>query len=309
MSDFQSPAATLATISSHAVIGDLVMSDHRGSPTVRRRQLGTFLRQLREEKGLTPAQVAKEFDWSIGKVRYLEGGKSARPDLRDVTDLLKTYEADDERQIDFATKLVREARRRGWWHAYKDQLSETYSTYVGLEAGATAVFNWEIGMIPGQLQTRAYAERIIEADAAKADRKTIGDRVEVRMKRQSLLTQDDPLQLWAVMDEAALRRKVGGEDVMREQMAHLVEVAQLPHVHIQVIRFDSGAHAGGRGPFAILRFAEPEDTPAVYVDNAAGELFIEDVVEVQRFIDASQRLLAVADSPDATLRLIAKMAA
>lgn len=283
------------------------MPDPRDSPTVRRRQLAAYLQQLREERGLSVEAVAAEFAWSPGKVRYLESRRAKRPNLTDVQALLRLYEVDDKREIEFVTDLARKSRERTWWNAFGDQISEVYSTYIGLEQGAAAVFDWELGMIPGLCQTEEYARELIST-GGKSDLKAIEDRVQVRMRRQEVLTRNDPLQLWAVMDEGALRRRVVSEDVMRGQMRRLIELADLPNVNILVVRFEAGAHGGGTGSFSILRFDEADDPPAVYVETPAGELFIEKGAEVQRFTDASQRLLALADSPGDTLALLADLA-
>ncbi|MFD0851040.1 helix-turn-helix domain-containing protein [Actinomadura adrarensis] len=283
------------------------MSRTRHSPTLRRRRLSTELRKLRESSGLTQTTVTKRLEWSQGKLARMERGEWLRPDPHDIRLLLDLYEVADERQREQLITWAREGRQRGWWHPYKDMLSEAYSTYIGLESEAAAVLTFQALMIPGLLQTHDYARSIHSEWRTEATAEEIERRVEVRMARQEVLTQSDALRLWVVLDEAALHRQGGGTAVMREQMKRLLEAAELPKVTIQVIPYSAGPHPGATGPFSILKFPDLADPEAVYVENLAGELFIENPDEVQPFQIAFQRLVAVALSPQDTIAMIARL--
>jgi len=149
---------------------------------------------------------------------------------------------------------------------------------------------------------------VIRGAAVEITQEEIDRRVEVRIARQVVLTRDDPLRLSVVIDEAALWRQVGSKDIMKAQLAHLLKIARLPRVTIQVISYASGAHPGGTGPFAVLKFSDPADPEAVYVENIAGELFVEEPEEVEPFLIAFQRLVGVALSPTDSIAMIAEMA-
>lgn len=284
------------------------MSSTRRSPTLRRRRLSAELRRLRQACGLTALEVTERLGWASGKLTRMERGEWVRPNPRDVQDLLDVYGITDARQREQLMTWAREGRERGWWHPYREMLSESYTTFLGLEQEASTERTFELAVIPGNLQTAEYAEALMRRGPAELSAKEIKDRVEIRMKRQEILTGDDPVRLWAVIDEAALVRSAGGDDVMRGQLRHLIEVAELPKVTLQVIPFSKGTHSGTKGPFTILEFPEREDPDAVYVENIAGELFIEEAEEVDRFRIAFERLTAVAEGPEDTIALFAKRA-
>lgn len=280
-----------------------------GSPTLRRRRLSAELLLLRERARLTANEAAKRLDWHPSKLTRIERNEWKRPSPRDVQDLLDLYEMTDDAQRDRLITLAREGRQRGWWHPYEGGLSQQYSTYIGLEAEASAVVNFEALMVPGLLQTADYARALIRGGQAEITEEEIERRVEIRMARQEVLNREDPLRFSAVLDEAALRRRVGSEESMRGQLRHLLEIAKLPKVTLQVIPFNAGPHPGALGPFAILEFPDVGDPNAVYVENLAGELFIEQLHEVDRFAVAFQRLTAVALGPEDTITMIAAIAA
>lgn len=280
----------------------------RISPTLRRRRLATRLRQLRERAGLKVDEVARLVEWTPSKVVWIEGNRGKRPNPRDVRDLCDAYGITDQRERSYLEQLARDGRQRGWWDPYDAMLSERYATYIGLEAEAAEVLNFEPLMIPGLLQTPEYARAMLTGPFSELSADEAEARVEVRMKRQEALHESPPLRLVAVLDEAALCREVGGPEVMRAQLEHLLEATKLPRVTLQVIRYRVGAHASMTGGFAFLRFPDPDDPDAVYVDTPAGQLFIEEPGEVARFNVAFQHLLGVAASPKDTISLIADMA-
>jgi uncharacterized protein DUF5753/helix-turn-helix protein len=280
----------------------------RHSPTLRRRRLSAELRRLRVSTDRTAAQVDARLGWTEGKLARMERGDWLRPNPRDIEDLLNLYEVSDPDQRDYLITLARQGRERGWWHPYRE-LSTTYSTYIGLEAEAASVLTFQLIVIPGLLQTADYARAIIGRGSGEISEDEIERRVDVRTARQQLLTRaDDPMRLWAIMDEAALRRPVGDEEVMRAQLEHLLEMARLPKVTLQVIPFSAGAHPGTLGAFALMEFPHPDDPDAAYVETVGGELFVEQPPEVRAYQIAFQRLTAYALSPTDTLRFIADMA-
>jgi len=272
----------------------------RRSPTVRRRRLGLELRRLRESAGITIDVVAGRLECSSSKISRIETGHTgATP--RDVRDMLAVYGVDGLAADDLV-QVAREARLKGWWHLYGTVLT---SAYVGLEAAASEIRAYEGQVVPGLLQIEHYARTMIvkgrpDISAAELDR-----RVHVRMERQSLLTQDDPLHLWVVLDEAIFHRLVGGPAVMRQQLDHLVMIAGLPNMTLQVLPFAIGAHAGMDGSFAILGYEEPADPDLVFAENAAGGLFLEKDEELRRYHFIFDHLRASALPPDKSVAFVA----
>lgn len=254
------------------------MTADRKSPTVRRRRLGAELRQRREKAGLSLEIVAERLECSQSKVSRIETGHTSVT-VRDVRDMLTIYEA-TESEIEELSELARDARQKAWWHPYTQVLS---SAYVGLEAEARQVRTYEQLVVPGLLQTEAYARAMIQT-LPERPAEEVSDRIRVRMQRQSLLDREDDFSLWVVLDEAALSRPVGGDEVMREQLRRLVKAAERPNVTIQLLPFEVGAHAGMDGTFAILDFDEAWDRSIVFAENATGGLFIDKFDEVQRYL-------------------------
>jgi transcriptional regulator with XRE-family HTH domain len=273
------------------------------SPTVRRRRLVNELRRLRETAGLTIEEVAEKLECSASKVSRIETGRvGVGP--RDVRDMLALYGVDSE-QVDDLVQLAREARRKAWWTAYGDVVP---GPYVGLEAEAESVRTYQGLLIPGLLQSEGYIRTLIRQVRVDVSEEEIDRRVQVRAARQALLVEDDPLTLWAVLDEAALRRLVGGPTVMREQLARLREVAALPNVTLQVAPFSAGGHAGMDGPFVILGFPEHRDPDMVYIESSRSGVYLEHAEDVQRYADMFEQLTASALTPDESDALIAAIA-
>lgn len=285
------------------------MTTSRQSPTLRRRRLSDEIRRLREEANMTAAQVAKDLSWAVGKLTKMERREWVRPNPRDIRDLCDLYGADPAKRQELET-LAKEGRERGWWHPYSKMVSQAYSTYIGFEAGAAQLHVFEPMVIHGLLQTEEYARAIVAGGPNELSEEQIEQRVKIRAERQELLTrEDDPLRLWVVMDEAALRRQVGGPEVTRLQLRHLLELSKLAKVTLQVTPYSTGAHPGVMGGFTILSFPEPEDLDAVYIETAAGQLFVEEPEEVSRFQIALQRLQAMALTPADSLRMIDDLSA
>jgi transcriptional regulator with XRE-family HTH domain len=275
----------------------------RGSPTLRRRQLGMELRRLREAAGVTIDQVADRLECSGSKISRIETGQTGVTP-RDVRDMLSIYGVDVE-YAETLLRIAREARQKGWWQLYGDVLT---SAYVGLEAAADQVRSYEALVVPGLLQTEDYASTMIRTARPDISLAEVDKRVRVRMSRQSLLTQDDPLDLWVVLDEAVLHRPVGGAEVMRRQLRHLAETAELANVTLQVLPFAAGAHAGMDGTFTILLYDESADQNFVFASNAAGGLFLEKDEELQRYEFIFDYLRAHALRPDDSVSMIVKLA-
>ncbi|GAB2577006.1 helix-turn-helix transcriptional regulator [Streptomyces capparidis] len=279
-----------------------------GGPTVNRRQLGAELRRLRESAGLKIEQVARELGCSQARVSRIETGRgTAVTKPTDVQQMCALYGVTDQRLINTLLGMVSSAQKRGWWEAYEDVLPSGLAIYVGLETDARAEHAWEPLLIHGLLQTPDYARAVLQA--ARIHRPTdIEDLVRLRIERQRLLVrEDDPLELWVVLDEAAIRRPVGGAEVMRAQLEQLLRTAELPNVTIQVFPFGKASHPGLGGALSVLEFEN--DPPVVYVDSQAGNLYLEKPRDVRRLTNTFDLLRASALDPDESVALIARAAA
>ncbi|MEV0391815.1 helix-turn-helix domain-containing protein [Polymorphospora rubra] len=275
----------------------------RRSPTVRRRRLGAELRRRRDDAGVTIEMVAERLDCSSSKISRIETGHtSATP--RDVADMLAIYGVVGPEGEELV-QIAREARQKGWWHPYSTVLT---GAYVGLEAAAHSVRAYEQQVVPGLLQTGDYAKAMIRSARPDITAEEVERRVRVRLQRQSLLTQDDPIEVWVVLDEAVVSRPVGGDEVMRAQLARLVEAADLPNVTLQILPFEVGAHAGMDGTFTILDFAEARDPGVVYAENATGGLFLEKAEELRKYVFIFDHIRAAALRPEESVAAIAKLA-
>lgn len=280
----------------------------RHSPTVRLRRLSGELRQLREAAGLTVTQAAREAGWNQSNLSRAENRLWRQPNLVHLGRLLDVYgvteTARPERRAELL-QLARDGRRRGWWSDYR--VSDSYATYVGLEAEARRLLNFEPVVLPGLLQTAAYARALIATRAPELSAEEVDELVALRIERQDrLLSSEDPIHIWAIIAEGTLRRMVGGAEVMAEQLDHLTKVGQLPNVRLQVLPFAAGA-APTRGPFAVLRFADPVDPEAVYVETPAGDLWVEGS-QVASFLEGWERLIPVSLPVPDTLTVIAARA-
>lgn len=274
----------------------------RQSPTVRRRRLGAELRRLREEAGVTLDRVAEALECSDSKISRIETGQvGASP--RDVRDMLALYGVGSG-QRDALVQIAREARQRGWWHAYGDV--PVVPAYIGLEVAAASIDTYETLLVPSLLQVEAYAEAVIRAvrpDLAPAE---VERRVALRMARQEALgAREDPPALRLVLDEAVLRRPVGGPAVMRSQLERLGRAAALPKVTIQVLPFARGEHAGMDGAFTILRFPERAEPDVVVLDSTTSDLYLERDEELRRYRRVFELLWAAALPPDASSAFLA----
>ncbi|MDL5202152.1 helix-turn-helix transcriptional regulator [Streptomyces sp. ALI-76-A] len=275
------------------------------NPTVRRRRLGQELRRLRELKGMTAEEVAERLLVSQSKISRLENGRRSISQ-RDVRDLCGVYEVEDQRVVESLMQMAKDSRQQGWWHAFGDI---PYSVYIGLETDAESLRVYEPQIITGLLQTRAYAEAIIRGGSPETSDTEIDKRVQVRLRRQDrIATEGEPLRLWVVLDEAALRRVVGSRQVMREQLEHLAEMSQRPHITVQVLPFEVGAHPGINGQYSILEFADAADSSVVYIEGVTSDLYLEKAHDVQKYTVMYEHLRAQALNVDQSTRLIEDVA-
>ncbi|AVV42113.1 helix-turn-helix transcriptional regulator [Streptomyces sp. ID05-04B] len=275
------------------------------NPTVRRRRLGQELRRLRELKGMTAEEVAERLLVSQSKISRLENGRRSISQ-RDVRDLCGVYEVEDQRMVDSLMEMAKDSRQQGWWHAFGDV---PYSVYIGLETDAASLRVYDPQVVPGLLQTRQYAEALISGALPETAQTEIDKRVQVRMRRQERVSSgENPLRLWSVMDESALRRVVGGRELMRDQLEHLVEQSQLPHVTVQVIPFEMGAHPGLNGQYAILEFPDTADSSVVYIEGVTSDLYLEKPNDVQKYSVMYEHLRAQALNVEQSRQFIADIA-
>lgn len=275
------------------------------SPTVRRRRLAAELRRLRERAQLTIEDVAEKLECSTSKISRIET-EHVGVSPKDARELLKLYGVPDD-QLEALVQLSKEARKKGWWHAYNEVFT---GAFVGLEAEASSLRAYQALLVPGLMQTQDYMRAVIRAARPDATAAQVDKRVKARLARQQLITEPDPPSYWAVIDEAVLCRSVGGGEVMRAQLEWLAERATtLPHVTIQVLPFAAGAHAGMEGPFLILGFPEQADPDVVYVDNTTAGIYLEEPAEILRYTLMFDHLRAAAMSPDESVRRIAEYAA
>ena len=266
------------------------------SPMVRRRQLMAELRRLRDAAGLTQEDVAGRLDWHPTKVMRIETGRTA-PHPNDVRVMLGLYGVSDPEQVGALVKLAQDARQRGWWYSYRDVLLNRYEFFIGLETEASSIRNFELALVPGLLQTEDYARALIGGGPMELDAGEVERRVEVRMTRQQILGQPGRPQLWAIVDEAAIHRTVGGPAVMGGQLESLAQAGEQGRTTIQIVPFGAGAHSGQLGPFVILGFPEPGEPEVVTIETVGGNLYVDKPEEVRLYTTAFHHLRAVALSP------------
>lgn len=279
----------------------------RQSPTLRRKRLGIELRRLREDAELTIEEVAKHLGCSDSKVSRIETGKGTAR-RRDVARMLDLYGVTDETQRDLLLTIVKEAQQKGWWTDYEDVLPARFETYIGLEAEAATVRSYDQALVPGLLQTTEYARSVIQ-ETRRVGADEVERLVALRMKRQELLTrEDDPLELWTVLDEAALHRTIGGRPAMRDQLHRLLELTELANVTIQVLPYDKGAHAGLGGSFSIIELPEPTGHEVVYIDCPAGNIYLEKAKDVRWHTRVFDHLRAAALDPKESAAFITTVA-
>ena len=280
----------------------------RSSPTVKRRRLAAELRHLREASGLTIDEVAERLEWSTAKISRIENARvSVLP--RDVKFLLSVYGiTETDEPWDVLISLARESRQKGWWQQYGEAVPDWFEVYVGLEAEATAIWGYDAEFVPGVLQTKEYARAVHRAQLMTATDDEIDRLVRVRLARQELLISDDAPQLWLVLNEAVIRRVVGGRQTMRAQLERLIEASNLPNVTLQIVPFSAGAHPAMDGAFKLLSFRDPTDPNIVYIEYHTGALYLEKHADVTRYSLMFDHLRAAALSVGASRDKMARVA-
>lgn len=273
------------------------------NPTVGRRRLGAELRKLRESKGMTARHAAESLMISQPKLSLLENGhRAVKP--RDVRDLCALYGVEDQQFVDSLIHMARESGQQGWWKDFGDV---PYGAYLGLEAAATSIRSYDPLVIPGLLQTPAYARAVIAGTIPQATAAQIDTHLKVRLRRQDRLTgPSGPLCLRVVLDESALWRAVGGAEVMRAQLEHLAVMSSRPHVTLRVLPHGAGAHPGVSGQFSLLEFAGGTDPGVVYLERFTSDVYLDKPSEVAEYDTAYGRLRDRAAEPEATGRFLSQ---
>jgi transcriptional regulator with XRE-family HTH domain len=272
-------------------------------PTVRRRQLMAELKRLRDAAGLSQEAVAERLDWHPTKLMRIETGRTS-PHPNDVRLMVEVYGLTDREQAAALVKLARDARQRGWWYSYRDVLLNRYDFFIGLESEASSVRAFALAVLPGLLQTEDYAHAVIRGGPQELGPEEVEGRVEVRMRRQRVLAQEDRPQLWAILDESVIRRVVGSAAVMRAQLERLIADGQQGRTTIQVVPYHADPHPGLAGPFIILGFEEPTEPDIIYLETVGGNLYVDKPEEARLFATAFDHLRAVALSPGDTRAML-----
>ena len=270
-----------------------------GGPTVRRLQVGARLRQLREAKGITRADAGYAIRGSDSKISRMELGRVSFKE-RDVVDLLKLYGMDDPVEQERLLVLTKEANTPGWWNSYNDVLESWFQNYLDLEQAAELIRTYEVQFIPGLLQTDAYARAVITLGGSLMEEQEIDRRAALRMARQQVFDRPNPPRLWAVVDEAVLRRPIGGPAVLREQIMALIEACERPWVRLQVMPFATGGHSAMGGAFSILRFPHQDVPDVVYIEHLTSGLYLDKREDIDSYTVAMLRLFVEAEPPDRT---------
>jgi Domain of unknown function (DUF5753)/Helix-turn-helix domain len=280
-------------------------SGSAGGPTILRILLGNQLRRLREAKGVSREDAGWEIRGSESKISRMELGRVGFKE-RDVADLLTLYGVRDPTERDALLNLARQANNPGWWHRYSDVLPSWFQSYLGLESSAALIRTYEVQFVPGLLQTPDYARAVVQLGHRRASTEEVERRVSVRMTRQDVLDRADPPQLWVVVDEAVLRRPIGGPNVMRGQITALIEATRLPHIRLQIVPFHAGGHAAAGGAFTILRFADEELPDVVYMEPLTSALYLDKRDDVDSYAAAMERLCIEAEPPAETVDILDK---
>ena len=276
-------------------------------PTVRRRRLGAELRRLRDAHSFKLEEVAEKLELAASTLSRIETGKAPCKSAY-LTAMLGLYEVEDPVARKVLVDMAREGHRKGWWSIYDDVLPSGFDIYVGLEAEASGLRSYESDVVHGLLQTADYALTVLRELRPRDSEELLERVVELRMQRQRALEEDPPLDAWIILDESAIRRKIGGSAIMQHQLERLVQASRWPNVTLQVLSFDSGAHAGLTGPFAILEFPERTDSDVAYTEALGGMIYLEKDREVRACAEAFDRMRATALSPAASVELIQQVA-
>jgi transcriptional regulator with XRE-family HTH domain len=271
-----------------------------GGSTVLRILLGSQLRRLREQQGVTPQQAADHIRGSVSKISRMELGRHPFKE-RDLVDLLALYGVTDDAELEQLLTLAQRANEPGWWHGYGDLLPSWFQSYVGLEESAGQIRTYATQWIPGLLQTEAYSAAVIALGGfspAETER-----RVAMRIERQRRF-RDGDLHLWAIIDEAVLRRQVGRGETMRGQLEYLLEVSKRPTMYLQVTTMAAGGSHPAPGGFSILRFPDSELSDVVYVEHLTGALYLDKPSDVDGYMLAMDRLGVISAASEDSVEII-----
>jgi hypothetical protein len=285
---------------------DVTEAQPGGGPTVRRMLVGAQLRRLRTDSGLSREQAGEAIRASEWKIHRLENGQVGFKD-RDVVDLLRLYGVDDPGEVASFLVLAREANAPGWWHHFGDLLPPWFRAYVDLEAAASLIRTYEGQFVPGLLQTEDYLRAVVGGAQLNESPEEAERRVALRLGRQQLLTREGAPRLWAVVDEAALRRPVGGREVMRAQLERLAEATELPNVTLQVLPLEAGAHPAMVGAFSILRFPDQELPDVVYLEHLTSALYLSKQEDVDQYAHVMEGICLRSAAPDKASEIVGKI--
>ena len=283
----------------------MITAQSGSGPTVLRILLGSQLRMLREVRGITREEAGYAIRASGSKISRMELGRVSFKE-RDVTDLLKLYGVDEDEAATLV-ELAVQANTPGWWHKYSDVLPDWFQVYVGLEEAASLIRLYEVQFVPGLLQTADYARAVVRLGQPGAAPEEIERRISLRMGRQELLTKPGGPRLWAIVDEAALRRPIGGKEVMRAQLVQLIEATNEPQVTLQVMPFRSGGHAAEAGAFTIMRFPEADLPDVVYLEQLTSALYLDKRDDVEKYTEVMERLSVESESPERSVEILSGM--
>ncbi|WP_040797418.1 helix-turn-helix domain-containing protein [Nocardia higoensis] len=278
------------------------MAGKRTVLTAGLRRLAALLFEMRENVGLSKEEVSSRTGINVTTLYRIEAAQ-ARPQRRTLMALLELYAVDDERRR-YALDLLIDAQKPGMSRPWEANLTEVYAAYINFESEALSARHYQTSFIPGLLQTPQYAMAVIDTSMPKVEAAVMESRAQARMNRAAVLTKHEPLELWVVMDEAAIRRVVGGPETMGGQLEKLLEMSKLKNVILQILPFDAGAHPGMAGSFTLLDFRDPNDPELVYVEGIAGDELVEGHAEVRRFGIIFDQLRAMALSPRDSIALI-----
>jgi transcriptional regulator with XRE-family HTH domain len=278
----------------------------RPAPSLRLRRLAGELRSLRTAAALTREEVTERTGINEATLYRIETGRT-RPQVRTLMALLELYGVGEPERRELLT-LSRNSSEQSWLRSFPGELPDAYTTYITFEGEARSLLNYESLFLPGLLQTQDYARTALQRGIPTATKEEIQRLTEARMSRQAVLIREPPLLLWTIIDEAALRRPVGGPGVMAAQLEHLAESAELPHVTLQVLPYDVGGHPGMAGAFAILQFGDPFGGDVVYIESQAGDLFLESEIDINRFTAIFEHLRALALPPERSVSFLRRIA-
>jgi transcriptional regulator with XRE-family HTH domain len=280
--------------------------DRRTGPAALRVALGVRLRRLREASGVTREAAGARIRASASKISRIELGRVSSKE-RDVADLLTAYGVTDVDERATLLDLGRRAGESGWWREFGDTIPPWFEPYLGLEQSASLIRTYEPQFVPGLLQTEDYARAVVSLGSPTVEPAQVDQRVRLRARRQQVLTGPNPPTLWAVLDEGALRRPLGGTKTQIDQLRHLLEMCELPHVTLQVVLFTHGGHAAAGGPFTLLRFSEPEVGDIVYLEQLTSAVYLERLADVEHYSAVMSNLAVHAQPPQHTPDIIRGM--